>query len=137
MKPEYQEWIQAHYPTRFDAFCRCQEASEKMQKAFPELIRVRGWAAGHEMKGPRQGTEHWWCKTAEGEVVDPTAAQFLWSQVYYREHQEGIDPEPIGKCMWCGGYCWPKDPDSGEPIPGVTNSSCSQECLDELTAEYG
>jgi len=102
----------------------CDEATAEMVQQFPELIRVRGHY-GH--------VEHWWCKTATGEIIDPTFAQFRvlagQSDWTYVEHREGIDPEPIGKCMNCGGYVWRN--------VGYGSYACSEECGRELQAEYG
>jgi len=71
-----------------------------MVAAFPELKRVRG----HYVTG-RKEYPHWWCVTAEGTVVDPTAAQFDGLPGFYEPHVEG-SPEPTGKCPNCGGYVY-------------------------------
>jgi hypothetical protein len=88
-----------------------------MAEEFPELTRVRGWYGS---------TEHWWCKTSGGEIVDPTVVQFRVKREY-QEFREGVDPEPIGKCMICGAYCWKGSPNS---------CACSEDCLSELEREY-
>lgn len=132
----YGEWIDQNYPTQDSARNRCAGATLAMIQEFPELTRVRGWYGW---------SEHWWCKTATGEIVDPTAKQFLPGGTY-REFRDGIDPEPLGKCMNCGDYCWPfvdKEGDPvGEKVPGaikqknVGGCHCSEECYKALIVEF-
>lgn len=124
------QWIHFYPPNPSDADAvrgSCAEATAEMVRLFPELIRVRG----HYGR-----TEHWWCKTATGEIVDPTAAQFGVSEGTpdpigrrYVEHREGIDPEPLGKCLNCGSYVWFN--------AGYGGSACSAECAQELEWELG
>lgn len=92
---EYIRWIEDNVQ---DPYGGCREITQKMSKAFPELKRVRGhyyclvW-------GERQ---HWWLRTPEGKVVDPTAAQFPSKGCgEYVEWIEG-ESEPSGKCLNCG-----------------------------------
>jgi hypothetical protein len=94
----------------------CSPATLEMAAAFPELRRVRGHY---------DGREHWWCETPEGEVIDPTAAQFRLGGTYV----EHTGPEPVGKCLICGGYVW-------TPYDGC-KEACSEFCYTELVAEYG
>lgn len=72
----------------------CEGFSRQMEKDFPELHRVRG----HYVTRCGISHPHWWCETADGEVVDPTVAQFTPGGVY--EKFEG--PDPIGRCYECG-----------------------------------
>lgn len=97
MKTEYQQWIDA-LPARVTG--ECAERTLEMQARFPELIRVRGWY----WDPIRLQSSHWWLKTAEGEIVDPTAKQFTPGG-WYEEYDES-QPEPTGKCPNCGGYCY-------------------------------
>jgi hypothetical protein len=138
--PRYEAWIKEHYPTPDSARNMCTTASREMTEAFPELIRVRGWFGW---------VEHWWCKTASGEIVDPTRHQWpdIAGRSTYREFVDGIDPEPVGKCMNCGEYCWPFLNEEGEPVgenvPGavrqehVGGSHCSEGCYEALVREFG
>ncbi len=115
---DYSTWIKCHYPDRESAAYMCAGAVVKMVESFPELKAVRGWYGG---------SAHWWCVAPDGSVVDPTEAQFLqWSEEKYVAFRDGIDPEPIGKCMSCGEYVW----SGNEP------NACSPECLADLNAEY-
>jgi hypothetical protein len=115
---KYQSWIKCNYPTVDSARWNCSTATKKMVTVFPELTRVRGWYGG---------IEHWWCKTSEGKVVDPTVHQFAHKREY-KEFREGVDPEPIGKCMICSAYCWEgKSPSS---------CACSSYCQEELQRDY-
>ncbi len=105
MKAEYQNWINEHYRSRTQAYGACAEATTKMQEAFPELIRVRGqylcWAWGLR--------DHWWLVTAEGDIIDPTAAQFpsLGKGDYIPRDES--QKEPTGMCPNCGGECYDND----------------------------
>lgn len=51
---------------------KCKELSQQAVAADPSLELVRGtyvcpmWGEQH----------HWWCKTADGTIVDPSVAQF-------------------------------------------------------------
>ena len=73
MKPEYRAWCAVHVGTTAeDCYGRCAWATLAMQIAFPELIRVRG----HYLCLIWGERDHWWLTTPEGEIVDPTAAQF-------------------------------------------------------------
>ena len=116
----YQAWIHEHYPTSDSARSQCAVATSAMVVAFPELIRVRGWYSG---------IEHWWCKTDSGEIIDPTAHQFPdMGLSVYAEFREGVDPEPIGKCLNCGEYCWEWSP---------SHCTCSTECERSFMASLG
>lgn len=103
MKDQYQEWINSNVDN--NCLGQCAEVTEAMQKAFPELTRVRG----HFMClvwGPRA---HWWLVDPDGEIVDPTVAQFptagLAAPSAYEPWDES-EPEPTGMCPNCGGYCY-------------------------------
>jgi hypothetical protein len=124
MENKYAAWIRDNYPTREDALMACSNATERMVVAFPELTRVRGHY--HDLLwGPR---EHWWCTTPEGEVVDPTVAQFPDGGAGRYESLPDDAPEPIGRCLNCGDYCW-------EGKPGASSSFCSEECCDAVSAD--
>lgn len=76
----YRDWI-ARYVARHggDVWMRCLEASEEMVATFPELRLVKGTAVS-TVSGKRWC--HAWVETAEGEVLDPTATQFLGRVTY-------------------------------------------------------
>ena len=75
----------------------CGAAVKAMVLEFPELRACRGHVDTAESLRPEP---HWWCEDARGNVVDPTASQFGLI-LGYREHE---GPEPVGKCLGCGGY---------------------------------
>lgn len=128
MKPEYAQWIRDWVAERrsrtLPRDCPesllvrggCGTATEDMVKAFPELRRVRGHYGS---------SEHWWCVTPDGTIVDPTAAQFEPG----REYVEYVGPDPVGKCMGCGAYVW-------ESHPRFGSSACSTECGEYVMEEY-
>lgn len=100
MKREYAEWIAAEVPANPIGLCAAVTAT--MAEQFPELKRVRGHYYCHAW-GNRA---HWWLVTEQGEIVDPTAAQFPSGGLgLYEEYAEG-SPEPSGKCAGCGGYVY-------------------------------
>ena len=94
----YDEWIECvGHPEG-----RCKSVTLRMKIVFPELTRVRGhyhcWVWGKR--------EHWWLIDPDGEIVDPTAAQFpSHGAGIYAPWKEG-SPEPMGKCLNCGEYVY-------------------------------
>ena len=114
----YAKWIAEN--VKGSALGRCKEVSLEMQKAFPELLLVRG-----HYYDPVWGERmHWWLKTEDGEIIDPTKSQFpSKGEAPYIEWIEG-SKEPVGKCMNCGEYCY-DDP-----------NVCSTECSELLMARY-
>jgi len=122
----YRDWIRA-YEARCGGpsgtYARCAEATTEMVEAFPELLRVPGHVNCPFPWGRRA---HWWCVTAEGEIVDPTKGQFpgIYS---YDPFKEG-DEVRLGKCMNCGDEIW-------GPI-GPPSCICSKQCGLEMEAEF-
>jgi hypothetical protein len=103
MNERYKNWIIENVPG--DGYGMCAEATEAMAEAFPELQRVRG----HYYCMVWGEREHWWLKTADGSIVDPTAAQFPTKGTgKYVPWTEG-EREPTGMCPECGGYCYDGD----------------------------
>lgn len=91
---------------------RCREMSEALVVDDPSLLLVRGWY-DDPIWGPQ---EHWWCKRADGTIVDPTSSQFPVGGVseWYREFT-GMYPcaecggeftEGTGYEMCCSGECY-------------------------------
>ena len=107
MKQEYQNWIDNYLSTH--KFCAglCFSASALMLKSFPELILTRGYV--YDIHGKKHN--HWWLQTIDGEVIDPTASQFIIigdaSFLKYEEYNESRHgPLPTGKCMNCGKHVY-------------------------------
>lgn len=97
----------------------CQETAQAMVKDFPELTRVRGFY-NDVLQGERP---HWWCVDLEGEIVDPTAAQFAPCGEYL-PYDESLG-EPRGQCLNCGGLMY-----DTPLVVGV----CSEACFEEAKA---
>lgn len=103
MKQEYQNWIDNYLLKH--KFCNglCFSATSAMLKCFPELIQVKGYIFNiHDKK-----YNHWWLKTIDNEIIDPTVSQFIIigdaSFIKYEEYCElKYGPLPTGKCMDCG-----------------------------------
>lgn len=111
---KYAKWVSDFLSTHTPQGT-CQSATEKMQKAFPELRRVRG----HIVCASWGERAHWWLETADGKIVDPTESQF--PTIYcYEEYREG-DIVKIGKCMNCGTTIM------GLPVE-APKTMCSSEC---------
>ncbi len=103
MKTEYRAWIDANVGTKpEDGYGRCAWATLTMLVAFPELTRVRG----HYYDAIWGERDHWWLVDPDGEIVDPTAAQFPTKGTgEYMPWVEGT-PEPTGMCPNCGENCY-------------------------------
>ena len=93
---KYDKWIAKHYPTPESTHMKCHEAVTAMATAFLDLRVVKG----HVYVG-LDYRPHWWCVTAFGEIVDPTAHQ--WEKGIMR-YDAWVGEEPIGKCLECGEY---------------------------------
>jgi hypothetical protein len=113
---KYIDWIRINVDK--DCMGKCKEYSKAMQKDFPELKLVRG-----HYYCPIWGERgHWWLKTGEGDIIDPTKSQFPSSGVgEYIEWDEGRE-EPTGLCPNCGGYVY------------GGRSCCSDQCHTEFVA---
>jgi hypothetical protein len=108
MKKEYEEWINKYVAeNNGNVEYRCASASAEMIKHFPELKRERGWVfakMAHELMPYEH--QHWWCSDAEGNVIDPTASQFVYLSNYEIYNEEKHGPLPTGKCHDCGEYVY-------------------------------
>ena len=124
---KHQTWIQdylASFENPFKAtYGKCAEVSQMMQEAFPELERVRGY-----VYTPWGKREHWWLKTTDETIVDPTADQFP-SIFEYEEWHEGMERR-LGKCMDCGEEIWGVDAKSVH-----STMFCNADC-EEATRQY-
>lgn len=117
MQSKYKKWITENVK---DVYGKCNTVTDLMLEEFPELIKVRG----HYYCSTWGEREHWWCKTRDNEVIDPTALQFpSKGKGVYIEFKEGAR-EPTGKCMNCSEYCY-----NGE-------NTCSKNCEIELDGYY-
>jgi len=96
---KYEDWIKENV---FDGTGRCLEFSMKMKEVFPELKLVRG----HYICYCWGKRDHWWLKTEEGVLVDPTKNQFpSKGSGEYEEWCEGRE-EPTGRCLNCRKYVY-------------------------------
>ncbi len=117
---KYQDWIWETYGDS-SGYGKCDSRTLEMQKVFPELQRVRGhyWCLSWGRR------THWWLKTADGAVVDPSANQFPSKGTgFYEEHDES-QPEPTGRCLNCGEYIFGLD------------TFCSPACQLETRSDMG
>lgn len=132
MKPHLEEkfgpWISAYLERDGNnGYGRCQQASTEMQSAFPELRIVKGHV--YTTWGKRA---HWWLVTEQGDVVDPTAAQFP-NILEYEEWRPGMEVR-VGKCMNCGDEIW-APVQTLDTLP-PSKSICSPDCEDELNRAF-
>jgi len=93
---------------------KCREMSEALAKERPELQLVRGWY--YDPLWGKQG--HWWCKTPEGEIVDPTKLQFPSAGRGVYEEFDGFF-----ECDNCG-----KRTAEADIVRGGTHPFCSDDC---------
>lgn len=140
MDTRYADWIAAYVAKRPHhkgwpyLYGACTQATDEMVAAFPELRRVAGFA---------NNREHFWCETADGEIIDPTVQQFFRDEmefcvlgrasVDYREFRPG-DEVRVGKCMNCGDAIYARVQALGDPK--VNRSACSDECETELERAF-
>lgn len=93
----YKQWINDNVD---EAYGLCNGISHQMLKAFPELIITNG-----QYECPIWGRRtHWWLKTIDGQIIDPTAKQFPSKGI--GQYREFTDEErqnlPTGICPDCG-----------------------------------
>ena len=110
MITKYQQWIAENVDG--NGYGQCLEVTLQMQHAFPELQRIKG----HYYCAIWGERCHWWLQTADGEVVDPTAMQFPSKGTGVYVPLCSDEPEPIGRCVNCGEYCYND--------PNFCSSSC-------------
>jgi hypothetical protein len=119
----YQEWVNQNYPTPEKAYGECEEATSLMAEAFPELRRVKG----HFICPDWGKRAHWWCVDPQGNIVDPTAAQFpFWG--FAGDYEEALPDTlvQVGVCMDCGS---PIEIPLSEAEKGARGPTfCSQAC---------
>jgi hypothetical protein len=122
MIQEYSDWIKKRVPNFEAAYGQCKTVCKEMMKEFPGLSLVKGFYED-PIVGDRQ---HWWLKTKDNEIIDPTAIQFPSVGMFggYREIADD-DALPKGKCMNCG------------KISYFNSMACSEKCEKELDAYYG
>lgn len=118
-----ENWLDQNGGPNKDGYGRCKEAAEAMTLAFPELEVTKGHVLCSW--GDRG---HWWCKTPDGQIVDPTARQFQ-SLFSYEEYFPGMHIR-LGRCMECG-----EDIHGPESLEGVYSTShCSESCEKSFVA---
>jgi hypothetical protein len=128
MDPKYADWIRDYVEVRKGNVRQmCESATAAMVKAFPELERVPGSIRFDDS----EGIEHWWCETAEGEVVDPTASQFSERSLSYVRWQPGMEVR-VGRCMQCGWDIY----DRPEKLDGPIQSICNKECEEAFRRDH-
>lgn len=118
----YAKWIYEN--VKGTGLAQCGHYTALMNAAFPELRRARGLYYCY-FWGTRT---HWWLIGPNGEIVDPTAAQFP-SQGTGR-YEELTDEEveakvPMGRCANCGDDIYKG---------GYSSMLCSKECAADYAA---
>lgn len=99
---KYQAWIEERYPDYARSAGECAQACKAMKEAFPELEVTNGFVTVLDYPEPRQ---HWWCKTANGTIVDPTKKQYPFI-LDYEEIDEAHPARnyPQARCHQCGEH---------------------------------
>lgn len=123
----YTKWIKTNVPTYESSYGKCHEVCMAMNKKFPELKLIRGWYTDLGLPPNKEQRQHWWLKTDDGEIIDPTSKQFYIPDIQenYEEFIVGKHKIPTGKCMNCGELCY----------DGKINS-CSAKCSKALHEYY-
>jgi hypothetical protein len=129
----YKKWIRDNYPTIRETLGKCKSACEAMRLEFPELEITNGFVylAFHE-----EVQTHWWCKTSDGEIVDPTSMQYTSNGTpitHYDEITDQHDERQFekAKCMNCGEYYYLKP-----ELKGVMhNSICETAFINYLNSD--
>jgi hypothetical protein len=93
---------------------KCLSVAKAMVADNPTLSLVRGWY--HCPIWGKQ--EHWWCKTADGTIIDPTVLQFPSKGMGNYEEFAGAYT-----CEYCG-----KDIKEEEVYPVDQHVYCSYTC---------
>lgn len=126
---KYAKWIKENL--KGDGYGQCEEVSKALAKAFPELSLRKG--IFHSVSwGERQ---HWWCRTPEGNIVDPTGHQFpdgcvfptvdtQWEDLTDLSEEDLLKRVPVGVCANCGGPRYAAD----------GGTVCSSTCHDAYVA---
>jgi hypothetical protein len=97
---KYADWINQNYPTKESCIGKAIEARERMQADFPELILTTGYVLDAQVWNSRR--QHWWFKTLEGEMVDPTINIFENSFDYLEVDEfDPIRDTRTSKCRNC------------------------------------
>lgn len=133
-------WRQVHHESVRDELtpaqllrAKCQDYSEGLAKAFPELKAVSGFfcAVEPEPDDRQPGAEHWWCVHDDGTIYDPTVEQFGVTTGIYVPWRRDFHHVRIGCCMACGMEIY--------GLAG-TGSKCvcpdNDECHEILQREY-
>ena len=121
-----ESWLERNGAVKNGGYGRCRDAAEAMAGEFPELSIVKGHV---HCPPPWFKRGHWWCLSKDGDIVDPTAAQFPCI-FKYEPYTEGDDVR-LGKCMNCGEEIWGPDPDSV-----YSTVVCGKDCARVLEAQY-
>lgn len=104
----YSTWVSLE--VEGDGYGKCVETVDAMHETFPELEKRFGFFFAPAPWGRRQ---HWWLRTPDAQIVDPTGKQHPNGQIFPEsdaayEDLTDLDPKelrtkvPTGVCMDCG-----------------------------------
>jgi hypothetical protein len=124
----YEKWIKEHYDGIGKTIGKCHEACKRIKEAFPELRITNGFVHLPFIEEPQM---HWWCVDPSGNIVDPTAYQYIWNGTPIAKYEEIDDTHDARnyerrKCMNCGKYYYLK--------PGMDTHFDSEKCSAEYEA---
>lgn len=117
MEDKYAQWIINYNGS---IYRKCKQVTQEMKAAFPELTIVRGLVS--ILESPKKFQHQWLIDTA-GEIVDPTANQWIKITDYMPIDESDPRNIPIERCVNCGEWCFGR------------YNTCSEKCEAEVN-EY-
>lgn len=109
---------------------KCYQACIKLQEVLPDLRLTKGWYL--QPGWDRNSCQHWWLTTPNGDIVDPTAYQFLNPNI--KELYEEFDEEnTLLNCYVCNKELTYKEAKYNSHGNYVL---CSGECYGSLVGVY-
>ncbi len=128
----YEGWISRRLAGKI-GYGDCREVCQDMVDQFPDLDLCRG--IFHSIAwGNRQ---HWWCATAGGKIVDPTARQHPDGAIFPEDDSRYTDLTNVTEeeAIELGHIPTGKCPECGEEFYHPRRDFCSDECRSSFEAE--
>lgn len=120
---------------------KCVGFTEKLAKLHPELTLQAGFVHFKTFADQGfKGSEHWWCLTPEGQIIDPSVAQFgevtEANPLVYTPFNPDTHKIIIGKCMNCGWEIYGLEAEGPLSVCRPQDNDTDQDCEAELRRYY-